>query len=483
MWFPLAWIACSVTYALLSFLEPPQFITGNYLPVEGHPALESPAPVAKAVVRKSSTTPAVVEWAAGMQFVLLSDNEELFHVNALLGDTLFLLLLDTGSPYTWVYGPNCTASTCTLHQVYSSTANSAHNATTVEPLLFELAYGSDTASGIVVEDTLHLNSLALEQFRFGLASEAPAFLTDYPVSGVVGLPANSTNYPNITNVVDLLADATPPAIRKLLFSILLGLLTGTDTTNNGVFVLGDVVDGLYTGTLLYTSVIPNNHLYWLVAVDETSVGGAVLAFGEAMDVNGTNTTTGRVAIVDLGTTALVMPPADAVVYHQQFPNYVLDGTNYAVYCNSTVEVALSIGGVAWTLDSSQYLGTAYPALLQYYGYCVSNVQALEVTSNSLWILGGVFLKTVYAVFDLEQQLLGLAERNPLVLFTTASTTLVNAAVSTAPSTALYTGGHTLVTVTAASNSSSSARTSTAPGTGASFGPPSIVLALAALLMW
>ncbi|ODQ83225.1 hypothetical protein BABINDRAFT_159664 [Babjeviella inositovora NRRL Y-12698] len=382
---------------------------------------QTPQSASKAVVTNSSLP--TVQWSDGMQLIYSDDSEITFYVNVTLFEpnssaTLdpLKLILDTGSAYMWVYGEACKSSACTTNPLYAGKS--------LTESTFELAYGSGTAKGNITTNTsVIINNEILSNFSVGVASEVPALFDGYLMSGVLGLPANSSNGANLHNVVTTLQ--TAGSISNNLFTISLGMgVSGTDSSADsvdGLFVIGEIVDELYSGEIHYAPVEENTYAYWMLTIDQVYVESYPVTFNASV-TNGSSTTSRRV-IVDSGTTVLVLPSQDASTLHSYFPNSITDGTNYAILCNTTLSIAFEIAGANWTLTPADYLGAAYPALSSHYGYCVSNIQGVDGvvatkssgagstdgTISQAWLLGSVFLKKVFAVFDIEGQRLGLAQ--------------------------------------------------------------------------
>ncbi|KAH3661289.1 hypothetical protein OGAPHI_006696 [Ogataea philodendri] len=400
----------------------------------------------QSVLASSNSSSTTLPWQSGMSFIDSDSNNESYTVNVTIGDSEYPLLIDTGSAYLWIYDSNCTDSSCSGKQLYpiSSGTNSSSS--------FSLAYSSGSASGKVVTDTLQLGSLSADEFEFGAASSVPDLFEDYSFSGVLGLPAvNSSN--GLTNLVTFLKNQE--TISQGTFALCLGSYdTALDGSNNGLLVLGKDIQELYDGSIHYSSVVENTNNYWQVVVDSVSADSYQISFDEA-EIDGQDSQTKRLAVVDSGTTSIVAASADATKIHSFFSDSITDGDNFAILCNSTLTLNFKIAGSSWSLGPDDYLGNAYGSG-KYDGYCVSNIVGSSSLDNGTWILGSLFLRNYYVSFDLDQSRLGLADRNSVEIvasMSSASPTQSTVSASSTASTGSASSASTLSTKTSSVSTS------------------------------
>ncbi|CAG8749467.1 13850_t:CDS:1, partial [Dentiscutata heterogama] len=104
--------------------------------------------------------------------------------------------------------------------------------------------------------------------------------------------------------------------------------------------LGGVDKSKFTGEITFNPVIPNIG-FWLITLVDASVNGK------------TALTLARPAIIDTGTTLLLIPPDDAAAIHKQIPGYEYDSQDdvYIIPCNTTAVVSLNFGGVEYNIPS------------------------------------------------------------------------------------------------------------------------------------
>jgi hypothetical protein len=473
---PLLLVLAACVSALLPVPQD-RFIAGDSVKVSQYfeePTTQKGTTIKLSVVKSSSSSSSsssavqVLNLSPGISLLHTDANNECYFVNTTIGTDVFQLIIDTGSAYLWVYGDECTDEPCQNEPLY--TPASGHTSST-STSTFALAYVTGTASGKVVEDNIIVNKLATTQkFRFGMADTVPSFFSRYPVSGIFGLPSNDSS--SIESIISALYNSH--AISKKRFSISLGQVGSNSTgdyTNSGVFAIGDPVSQLYVSDIHYIPLLDSSDTYWRIPIEQISVGNNVVQFNETEYVNGGNSTTARVGIVDSGTTVLALPEQDALDLHSYFSDSITDGTNFAILCNTTLDIELQLNGKNWTLTPDKFLGDAYSQDSVHYGYCVSNIQG--VAQMESWILGAVFLKTVYADFDLEDQRVGFATRNENIILTSTSTS--------EPSSTGYYSNNT-VTMSTFSSTAIQSSSSKADGIALGVSVSGLVLSFCALLL-
>merc|ERR1711972_906110 len=150
----------------------------------------------------------------------------------------------------------------------------------------------------------------------------------------------------------------------------------------------------YTGDFTYTPI--TNKGYWEFSVAAVTVGGDSVA----STIN---------AIADTGTSLLAIPKTLFTSLLSKFPAGVvkpLAHGEYTVDCSkvsSMPTLSFNIGGKEFGLDGSEYV-------LQVSGQCLLGFLGLDVPPprGPLWILGDVFLRKYYTVFDYGNAQIGFA---------------------------------------------------------------------------
>lgn len=314
-----------------------------------------------------------------------------YFVNVQLGSNKdsYRMVLDTGSYYMWVYSENCTANACLKRQRFG-----VDNSSSIETTghTYSISYTSGNIDGDIVKDQLTLGGTSTRT-QFGTANKADPSFASFPIDGILGLSAVDKSEVNFPSLISVLVNEKQLPSRK--FGVALSRASD-GASSKGALILGDYDRDAVDGDFTYVSVQDGTAL-WRVPLDGAWVGGTEVNFGG-----------NRNAIVDTGTTLLVLPPDDAMKFHGYIPNSQTDGKNFAIPCDSTVDVQIGIGGAKWSISPKDYIGFKYT---DGSNLCASNVQGLKTgNSDEQWILGAVFLKNVYAVFDMDTKKVGFAKR-------------------------------------------------------------------------
>jgi len=167
------------------------------------------------------------------------------------------------------------------------------------------------------------------------------------------------------------------------FSFYLPKESGATT---GRLVLGGSNPNYYTGDLKYYPV--TNQTYWVIAMDSFNVKGTSVNVAKAIVDTGTSLIVGSTTLIN---------QINALIG-------TVDATCAGI--ESLPDVTVSIGGDSYVLKSKDYV-LQVSALGQ--SQCLSGFMAMDgLPWNDTIILGDVFLKTYYTVFDITHTRVGFA---------------------------------------------------------------------------
>ncbi|KAI1281819.1 aspartic peptidase domain-containing protein [Xylaria sp. FL0933] len=309
------------------------------------------------------------------------------------------MLLDTGASTTWVMGSTCTSKSCVTHNTFGPDDSKTYN-DTGKP--YSVEYGTGSVRGNVVEDSLTLAGLSVT-LPFGVANTTSDQFTQFPFDGILGLATSSNTW--LSAVMDAkLIDAN-------LFGI--SLSRSSDGTNDGEIVFGTVDPDKYTGDITYTSLKSDSA--WTIPMDDITISGKSAGV------------TGRSAYIDTGTSFVFGPPDDVKAMYKLIPgSSSSDGITYTVPCDTDSQVAFTFSGASWNVSSKDFLSGPNSD-----GACTGNIYGIEYVSGG-WLLGDVFLKNVYSVFDVDKGRIGFAAKAvPKTTEPSTTTTTVPTGTSTA----------------------------------------------------
>ncbi|CAI5758300.1 unnamed protein product [Candida verbasci] len=339
----------------------------------------------KQVINKSKLTKSNT-----LQFLSTDDLNSIYYLNLTLRgpnnyQNQFPLLLDTGSSIAWIYNSSCTELNCQYSNV------TKFNYPDVDGEYFSLRYTNDEVSGEVVnledyEIVANINDLNFN-YSVGITSTYPVIFKDYYLSGLLGISSEKSS----RNIVSRLHNNG--IINQHKFGLYLSNVKYQQDTYGGLVLFGSDADHeIFNNPAITIPIIPNFNNFWL--------------FNSTISIN--TTLMNRSAILDSGTTGIVVPFNDSLVLHDALfgDGFLYDENgNFAFLCNSTNSITFETeNGEKFTLHTDLIKGLEYTGALS--GYCASKIQGLDY---EYWILGAAFLKNYYTIFDLDSQSILLQE--------------------------------------------------------------------------
>ncbi|NWU99672.1 CATE protein, partial [Upupa epops] len=313
----------------------------------------------------------------------------------------FTVVFDTGSSNLWVPSVYCISKACTQHSRFQPAQSSTYQLIGTP---FSIQYGTGSLTGIIGSDQVVVSplwSLLLCTTAWDLpaASGPPepgtAFL-DAEFDGILGLAYPSLAVDGITPVFDNMM--AQDLLELPMFSVYMS--SNPESPVGGELLFGGFDTSRFTGTLNWVPVTQQG--YWQIQLDNIQLAGTV-----------TFCASGCQAIVDTGTSLITGPTKDI----EELQNYIgatsVDGA-YAVECSNLgvmPDVTFTINGLPYTLGAQSY------TLMEYgdsTAFCTSGFQGLDITppAGPLWILGDVFIRKFYSVFDRGNNRVGLAPAVP-----------------------------------------------------------------------
>ncbi|XP_075766108.1 gastricsin-like isoform X2 [Pelodiscus sinensis] len=302
----------------------------------------------------------------------------------------FLVLFDTGSSNLWVPSVYCQSQSCTSHTMFNPNASSTY---TSNGQTFSLQYGSGSLTGIFGFDTVTIEGISITNQEFGLSETEPG--TNFLYSqfdGILGLGFPAISAGGATTVMQGLMQEN--LISAPLFSFYLSGQEGTQ--DGGELVFGGTDSNLYTGQIVWTPVTQD--AYWQIGIQGFSVNGQSTGWCSS----------GCQGIVDTGTSLLTAPQA---IFSQLMQDIGAQQNSYGEYevsCSSISSmptISFTISGTSFPLSPSAYV------LQSNSSQCEVGISPTYLPSQNgqpLWILGDVFLRSYYSVYDIGSNQLGFA---------------------------------------------------------------------------
>ena len=289
--------------------------------------------------------------------------------------------MDTGSPSSWVMGADCTSTACTTHTTFGDKDSNTLKITQ-EP--FTIQYGTGAVEGVVISDTMQLADMSL-RISFGSATKVSDHFINNPIDGIIGLGRAKSNSMGVPIFMDVVGGAKVLPAKLFGFS----LQRASDGTNDGEINFGSPDTTKYTGRLSFTDTV-SDQVQWEIPIEDAIVNGVPCKL------------TGNTAIIDTGTSYMLLPPDDAKVLHAQIPNSQSAGASYHIPCSTTVSIEVVFSKVAYSISPKDYIG----APIQGGNLCQSQIIGYLTGGPDQWLLGDTFMKNVYTVFDMDNARIG-----------------------------------------------------------------------------
>ncbi|PYI02828.1 aspergillopepsin I precursor [Aspergillus sclerotiicarbonarius CBS 121057] len=356
-----------------------------------HPANKTrtvnlPAMYARALTKYGATVPESVKVAASEGSVTTTpqsdDTEYLTPVT--VGDSTLHLDFDTGSADLWVFSSELPSSEQTGHSLYTPSSS----ATKLSGYSWDISYGDgSSASGDVYRDTVTVGDVSTSKQAVEAASSVSSeFVEDTANDGLLGLAFSSINTVS-PEAQTTFFDTVKSQLDSPLFAAYLKYHEA------GVYDFGFIDDSKYTGSITYVDA-DSSEGYWGFSTNGYAVG------------DNDATSDGFSAIADTGTTLILLDDDVVSAYYEQ----VSDAQNsdsaggYVFSCDDDLPDFTVVIGDYNAVVPGKYIN--YAPIETGSSTCYGGIQ-----SNSgvgLSILGDVFLKSQYVVFDSEGPQLGFA---------------------------------------------------------------------------
>jgi hypothetical protein len=295
----------------------------------------------------------------------------------------FNVIYDTGSANTWVYGNKCGHPACKAQgrSKYNMEASTSHQESTHETI--ELNYGSGDVRGTIETETCGIGGIQAKNYKMititdvNEGSQQP--FTNGRFDGVVGLAFSGVAKNGMQPIMDNMMEHNPD---MKMFSFFLGSTPGA--SGSALYMGG--VDQSKTVDQQWRFHAVSREEYWQVKMTKVSIGGAdVITCPDggckvAID-SGTSLLTGPSESIRLVTGPIVEKVHEDCSNYRELPSlsFWIDDVEYPIRGDDYI---------MFFKDGTQDV-------------CIVAVTPLDVAApkGPLWILGDVFMRRYYTVFD------------------------------------------------------------------------------------
>ncbi|XP_068614856.1 pepsin A-like [Brachionichthys hirsutus] len=293
----------------------------------------------------------------------------------------FRVIFDTGSSNLWVPSVYCASPACYNHDRFNPGTSSTYK-NNGSPL--SIQYGTGSMTGFLGYDTVTVGGLAVKNQIFGLSQTEATFMQYMEADGILGLAYPRLSASGATPVFDNLM--TEGLVNQNIFSVYLS----SDTAQGSVVTFGGMDPNHYVDPIAWIPL--SNELYWQITLDSVTVNGQVVACSD-----------GCQAIVDTGT-SLIIGPVGSISSINGAVGAQSQNGDAVVHCSQIANmpaVTFHIHGQEFTIPASAYVSQS-----QYYG-CRTGFGSGG--GDTLWILGDVFIRQYYSIFNRAKNMVGLAK--------------------------------------------------------------------------
>lgn len=289
----------------------------------------------------------------------------------------FDVIYDTGSSNLWVPGK------CGFRCISKSKFDASKSSSYVENgTAFDIQYGSGPVSGKVETDTACLGSACAVSQGFAVITDVSGLGVGYVAGkfdGICGLAWDSISVDQMKTPFHNLVDSG--ALDASVFAFFLG------DNEAGELTIGGIDEDHYTGDITWANLV--NETYWQIDMPLLAVGSSQIAKD-------------AYAVIDTGTSLIAGPKDGVAALAKAVGAKALMKGEYTIDCNADApDITFVFSGVEFNLAKEDYIiksGTQ----------CLFGFMAIDLPPQVGWIVGDVFIRKYYTVFDWGNERVGFA---------------------------------------------------------------------------
>eukprot|EP01139_Manchomonas_bermudensis_P014632 Amastigsp_a508713_414.p2 type:complete len:376 gc:universal Amastigsp_a508713_414:31-1158(+) len=308
---------------------------------------------------------------------LVNDDELLYSCQIGLGTPVQVFAtqdLDTGSSNLWVPGPQC--SKCGFAGTPYNSAASKTYVANGEAL--SIQYGSGSVTGTLAQDTLSIAGLVVEKQIFGVINTAQGFKGS-GITGLLGLAYQKIAEDNVPTPLENMVS------QGLISANMFAFYLSSSVSTPGQVTFGGYNSSFLVGEPTYVPIVADE--WYVIQVSKITIGGHTASL------------LGGHGIVDTGTSLLIVPTSVATTLNKYI---TVDATCGSANMNNP-NITITLGGTEFNLTPAQYIVELSPK------QCVNGIQGANIGEGLDFILGDVFMRSVYTIFDVENNRLGFGQ--------------------------------------------------------------------------
>jgi len=287
---------------------------------------------------------------------------------------------------------------CAIRRKFDSSVSSSYKE---DGSKLTLLYGSGSGEGFMGQDTVTFSGLSVAKQPFGqITALGPRFAEprgqkESHFEGILGL-----GYPSLAK-----NQANPPLFSMMANNQLDEPVFGVYMTktkqqgaNGGKMTLGGYDKNLIDGEITYHDL--TRQAYWQVKMDGVKVGDTILKRKGGYQV-----------ISDTGTSLIVGPRKEIMALGQALgAQFIQKAGLFVASCKKAPtmpDIVFTFDGIDYHVDSESYLLNLNDP--DEPDVCLVGLQMSNNEGDIDWILGDVFIRDVYQIYDMGKNRIGFAK--------------------------------------------------------------------------
>lgn len=329
------------------------------------------------------------------------------------------VIFDTGSSNFWVTSNRCVNPGCLIQKSFDA-SKSLHYVKIDERV--EVEFGSGTIEGTFCKDDVTVGPITIRNQEFGeIEKEEGSIFNKLKFAGILGL-----SFPSLSNLeyVPLFDNIINNSLlNKNWFSF---FLTDKEIDNkSSELIFGEPNKAFYDGEIEWFKV--DDPAYWQISMDDVYVND------EPLNICANNPSRKCKLVIDTGTSIVTAPSEDIYKLLQKIPqktcefqylnpkisfkvgNKLLDmlPQDYMLKSNNNNNQNASLVEKNSKNIRFKSLNNSQSKNNTKYDNCKRGFMPLDVDPprGPIWVLGDIFLRKFFVVFDRDEKRIGIALRN------------------------------------------------------------------------
>jgi len=299
----------------------------------------------------------------------------------------FQVIFDTGSSNLWVPKVGCTHCGLPFISHKSKYDDSKSSTYEADGKKFEIMYGSGSVEGFFSKDAVTIGEdIVLDAVEFAEVSDAGGLGMAYSIGkfdGILGMGFTSISVGGVPTIFEEAIKQNK--VDQPIFAFYMG------DNADGELTFGGYDSSKFEGDLEYVKL--ESATYWEIALDSVSAGSYT------MD--------GKITgIVDSGTSLITGPRAEITKLAQAVGATANIMGEYTIDCAKVPDLP----DVVFTIGGTEYSIPGDKTIIKAQNICLFAFMALDIPApGPQWILGDVFMREYYTVFNYHDQTIGFAK--------------------------------------------------------------------------